>query len=79
MSGVSNNPQGIVVPASALQQSSIAMTTVNSQVVSGWCRGPWGHPWEEKRWPQGACRDEGQGIAQVPLEMGEGLPAEFLS
>nr|KAF6282648.1 PBX/knotted 1 homeobox 2 [Myotis myotis] len=35
MSGVSNNPQGIVVPASALQQSSIAMTTVNSQVVSG--------------------------------------------
>lgn len=35
MSGVSNNPQGIVVPASALQQSNIAMTTVNSQVVSG--------------------------------------------
>lgn len=35
MSGVSSNPQGIVVPASALQQSSIAMTTVNSQVVSG--------------------------------------------
>lgn len=38
MSGVSNNPQGIVVPASALQQGNIAMTTVNSQVVSGWCR-----------------------------------------
>jgi hypothetical protein len=37
MSGVSNNPQGIVVPASALQQGNIAMTTVNSQVVSGWC------------------------------------------
>ncbi|XP_016059888.1 PREDICTED: homeobox protein PKNOX2 [Miniopterus natalensis] len=35
MSGVSTNPQGIVVPASALQQSNIAMTTVNSQVVSG--------------------------------------------
>lgn len=35
MSGVSSNPQGIVVPASALQQSNIAMTTVNSQVVSG--------------------------------------------
>ncbi|KAB0362443.1 hypothetical protein FD754_006599 [Muntiacus muntjak] len=35
MSGVSNNPQGIVVPASALQQGNIAMTTVNSQVVSG--------------------------------------------
>ncbi|OWK17416.1 PKNOX2 [Cervus elaphus hippelaphus] len=32
MSGVSNNPQGIVVPASALQQGNIAMTTVNSQV-----------------------------------------------
>ncbi|CAO2635540.1 Homeobox protein PKNOX2, partial [Lemmus lemmus] len=28
MSGVSNNPQGIVVPASALQQGNIAMTTV---------------------------------------------------
>lgn len=39
MSGVSNNPQGIVVPASALQQGNIAMTTVNSQVVSGWCGG----------------------------------------
>lgn len=38
MSGVSNNPQGIVVPASALQQGNIAMTTVNSQVVSGRCR-----------------------------------------
>ncbi|XP_006892871.1 PREDICTED: homeobox protein PKNOX2 isoform X2 [Elephantulus edwardii] len=35
MSGVSNNPQGIVVPASALQQGNITMTTVNSQVVSG--------------------------------------------
>ncbi|XP_069869688.1 homeobox protein PKNOX2 isoform X2 [Dipodomys merriami] len=35
MSGVSSNPQGIVVPASALQQGNIAMTTVNSQVVSG--------------------------------------------
>ncbi|XP_078003253.1 homeobox protein PKNOX2 isoform X4 [Phascolarctos cinereus] len=35
MTGVSNNPQGIVVPASALQQGNIAMTTVNSQVVSG--------------------------------------------
>ncbi|XP_006867722.1 PREDICTED: homeobox protein PKNOX2 isoform X3 [Chrysochloris asiatica] len=35
LSGVSNNPQGIVVPASALQQGNIAMTTVNSQVVSG--------------------------------------------
>lgn len=42
MSGVSNNPQGIVVPASALQQGNIAMTTVNSQVVSGRCRGLWG-------------------------------------
>ncbi|KAM9221623.1 homeobox protein PKNOX2 [Dugong dugon] len=35
MSGVSNNPQGIVVPASALQQGNIAMTTVNSQAMSG--------------------------------------------
>lgn len=44
MSGVSNNPQGIVVPASALQQGNIAMTTVNSQVVSGVCSGLWGTP-----------------------------------
>ncbi|KAG5843839.1 hypothetical protein ANANG_G00155150 [Anguilla anguilla] len=29
------NPSGIVVPASALQQGSVAMTTINSQVVSG--------------------------------------------
>ncbi|XP_041427252.1 homeobox protein PKNOX2 isoform X4 [Xenopus laevis] len=36
MTGLSNNPQGIVVPASALQQGNISMTTVNSsQVVSG--------------------------------------------
>ncbi|XP_040182373.1 homeobox protein PKNOX2 isoform X3 [Rana temporaria] len=36
MSVLSNNPQGIVVPSSALQQSSLSMTTVNSsQVVSG--------------------------------------------
>ncbi|XP_023589854.1 homeobox protein PKNOX2 isoform X3 [Trichechus manatus latirostris] len=35
LSGVSNNPQGIVVPASALQQGNIAMTTVNSQAMSG--------------------------------------------
>ncbi|XP_066462743.1 homeobox protein PKNOX2 isoform X4 [Eleutherodactylus coqui] len=36
LSGLSNNPQGIVVPSSALQQSSLSMTTVNSsQVVSG--------------------------------------------
>ncbi|KAM4704164.1 homeobox protein PKNOX2 isoform 1-T2 [Rhinophrynus dorsalis] len=36
MSGLSSNPQGIVVPASALQQGNISMTTVNSsQVVSG--------------------------------------------
>lgn len=54
MSGVSSNPQGIVVPASALQQSNIAMTTVNSQVVSGWCRGLWGRP--GKRNGRGAAR-----------------------
>ncbi|KAG8568236.1 hypothetical protein GDO81_013934 [Engystomops pustulosus] len=36
LSGLSNNPQGIVVPSSTLQQSSLSMTTVNSsQVVSG--------------------------------------------
>ncbi|XP_075765572.1 homeobox protein PKNOX2 isoform X3 [Pelodiscus sinensis] len=35
MTAVANNPQGIVVPASALQQGNISMTTVNSQVVSG--------------------------------------------
>ncbi|KAG8434674.1 hypothetical protein GDO86_012875 [Hymenochirus boettgeri] len=36
LTGLSNNPQGIVVPASALQQGNISMTTVNSsQVVSG--------------------------------------------
>uniref|UniRef100_A0A8C8VIJ6 PBX/knotted 1 homeobox 2 n=1 Tax=Pelusios castaneus TaxID=367368 RepID=A0A8C8VIJ6_9SAUR len=35
MTAVTNNPQGIVVPASALQQGNISMTTVNSQVVSG--------------------------------------------
>ncbi|KAM4652540.1 homeobox protein PKNOX2 isoform 3-T5 [Discoglossus pictus] len=36
MSSLSNNPQGIVVPASALQQGSLSMTSVNSsQVVSG--------------------------------------------
>ncbi|XP_069803998.1 homeobox protein PKNOX2 isoform X5 [Dendropsophus ebraccatus] len=36
LTGLSNNPQGIVVPSSALQQSSLSMTTVNSsQVVSG--------------------------------------------
>ncbi|KYO31362.1 homeobox protein PKNOX2 [Alligator mississippiensis] len=35
MTAVSNNPQGIVVPASAIQQGNISMTTVNSQVVSG--------------------------------------------
>ncbi|KAG2469607.1 PKNX2 protein, partial [Polypterus senegalus] len=29
------NPSGIVVPASALQQGNVAMTTINSQVVSG--------------------------------------------
>lgn len=29
------NPSGIVVPASGLQQGSVAMTTINSQVVSG--------------------------------------------
>ncbi|XP_014379271.1 homeobox protein PKNOX2 isoform X1 [Alligator sinensis] len=35
MTAVSNNPQGIMVPASAIQQGNISMTTVNSQVVSG--------------------------------------------
>ncbi|KAH1175429.1 hypothetical protein KIL84_008303, partial [Mauremys mutica] len=35
MTAVANNPQGIVVPASALQPGNISMTTVNSQVVSG--------------------------------------------
>lgn len=36
LSGLSNTPQGIVVPSSTLQQSSLSMTTVNSsQVVSG--------------------------------------------
>ncbi|XP_075460445.1 homeobox protein PKNOX2 isoform X3 [Ascaphus truei] len=36
LTGLSNNPQGIVVPASALQHGNISMTTVNSsQVVSG--------------------------------------------
>ncbi|KAM4015178.1 homeobox protein PKNOX2 isoform 2-T6 [Anomaloglossus baeobatrachus] len=36
LTGLSSNPQGIVVPSSALQQSSLSMTTVNSsQVVSG--------------------------------------------
>ncbi|XP_075695335.1 homeobox protein PKNOX2 isoform X2 [Rhinoderma darwinii] len=36
LSGLSNNSQGIVVPSSALQQSGLSMTTVNSsQVVSG--------------------------------------------
>ncbi|XP_055971043.1 homeobox protein PKNOX2 isoform X2 [Sorex fumeus] len=35
MSGVSANPPGIVVAASTLQPGNIAMTTVNSQVVSG--------------------------------------------
>ncbi|XP_048368613.1 homeobox protein PKNOX2 [Sphaerodactylus townsendi] len=35
MTAVSGNPQGIVVPASALQQGNISMTTVNSQVVPG--------------------------------------------
>uniref|UniRef100_A0A672NR51 Homeobox domain-containing protein n=1 Tax=Sinocyclocheilus grahami TaxID=75366 RepID=A0A672NR51_SINGR len=29
------NPSGIVVPAGLLQQSNVAMTTINSQVVSG--------------------------------------------
>ncbi|XP_018610949.1 homeobox protein PKNOX2 isoform X1 [Scleropages formosus] len=29
------NPSGIVVPTNALQQGSVAMTTINSQVVSG--------------------------------------------
>ncbi len=29
------NPSGIVVPAGGLQQSNVAMTTINSQVVSG--------------------------------------------
>ncbi|XP_048683232.1 homeobox protein PKNOX2 isoform X6 [Caretta caretta] len=35
MTAVANNPQGIVVPASALQPGNISMATVNSQVVSG--------------------------------------------
>ncbi|XP_068094996.1 homeobox protein PKNOX2 isoform X4 [Hyperolius riggenbachi] len=36
LSGLSSNPQGIVVPSSTLQQSNLSMTTVNSsQVVSG--------------------------------------------
>ncbi|XP_053547405.1 homeobox protein PKNOX2 isoform X5 [Bombina bombina] len=36
LSSLSSTPQGIVVPASALQQGNISMTTVNSsQVVSG--------------------------------------------
>lgn len=29
------NPSGIVVPAGGLQQGNVAMTTINSQVVSG--------------------------------------------
>ncbi|KTF94931.1 hypothetical protein cypCar_00050079, partial [Cyprinus carpio] len=29
------NPSGIVVPAGSLQQNNVAMTTINSQVVSG--------------------------------------------
>ncbi|KAK2099708.1 hypothetical protein P7K49_021056 [Saguinus oedipus] len=57
MSGVSNNPQGIVVPASALQQGNIAMTTVNSQVVSGRCKdregGLWEFPGRRKGGPEG--------------------------
>lgn len=79
MSGVSNNPQGIVVPASALQQSNIAMTTVNSQVVSGQCRGLWGHPWEEKGWPEGR---PGVGAGHCTNVLGnrrEGLPLSFLT
>lgn len=29
------NPSGIVVPSGGLQQGNVAMTTINSQVVSG--------------------------------------------
>lgn len=29
------NPPGIVVPSGGLQQGNVAMTTINSQVVSG--------------------------------------------
>jgi hypothetical protein len=77
MSGVSNNPQGIVVPASALQQGNIAMTTVNSQVVSGRCRewgaGDWGeHPGRRKG---GLGEFQSQGY---PPPM-EGLPVQFLN
>ncbi|XP_070622053.1 homeobox protein PKNOX2 isoform X8 [Erythrolamprus reginae] len=35
MTAIPGNPQGIVVPASALQQGNISMATVNSQVVTG--------------------------------------------
>ncbi|KAG1970472.1 homeobox protein PKNOX2 isoform a [Pimephales promelas] len=37
LTSVSNsiNPSGIVVPAGSLQQNNVAMTTINSQVVSG--------------------------------------------
>lgn len=71
MSGVSNNPQGIVVPASALQQGNIAMTTVNSQVVSGWCRvlGIVGSILGEKGVPL-----ENSGMSECPL-LREELPA----
>lgn len=39
MTAIPGNPQGIVVPASALQQGNISMATVNSQVVTGGRRG----------------------------------------
>lgn len=85
MSGVSNNPQGIVVPASALQQGNIAMTTVNSQVVSGWCRGLWGAllggeevaPAVPGGGEAGYCRNYLRKWEGVP-PVEEGLPAEFL-
>uniref|UniRef100_A0A8C5PDP1 PBX/knotted 1 homeobox 2 n=1 Tax=Leptobrachium leishanense TaxID=445787 RepID=A0A8C5PDP1_9ANUR len=36
MSGLTNNPQGIVLPAASLQQGNLSMTSVNSaQVISG--------------------------------------------
>lgn len=75
MSGVSNNPQGIVVPASALQQGNIAMTTVNSQVVSGWYRvlGIVGSILGEERVPLG-----NSGSRECPL-LREGLPLSFLT
>lgn len=74
MSGVSNNPQGIVVPASALQQGNIAMTTVNSQVVSGACSGLWGAPLGGGRVALREFQGWGQGTEQNVLGNGRGAP-----